>query len=482
MPDENQDSPIESYTLDELREHLREVEGRLTEYHTTYAGRAFPESVQAEYDKDKDERAQTRKLIAHLEERESFVREMGQTDGRVEDGEHAPAPAVRTSSDPWNLSEIRTNIMDPEKTARELNTRARRALDAIDIPNERVDEDAAKRHVEKLLAKDDKRGTFARYMLVTSSPLYARAFGKALNGQPLSRDEQRALSLSDSSGGYAVPFALDPTIIPSSDGSVNPLRAIANVKTIVGESWKGVTSAGVTVTRSGEADPINPTTPTLAQPVITPTAVKAEVQGSIEVFANWQGAQGEIAQMFAEAKDDEEADSFVQGLGPDTAGHEPGGVVATLPENRHVPSGSASAFGSEDVYALLAALPPRFRSRASFLANFSIYSTIRQFAEDDGPDLWERIGADTPPLLLGKRAYEASTMDGVVTNGAQVLLAGDFNNFGIVDRLGMTVEYDPVVRDGNGKWTGQRAILAHWMNSAGILVDNAFRLLVVETS
>ena len=71
-------------------------------------------------------------------------------------------------------------------------------------------------------------------------------------------------------------------------------------------------------------------------------------------------------------------------------------------------------------------------------------------------------------------------MTSTYADGDEILIAGDFRaGFLIVDKVGLTIELDPHVRDGNGKWTGQRALLAHWRNSSVILVDNAFRLLKV---
>ena len=60
-----------------------------------------------------------------------------------------------------------------------------------------------------------------------------------------------------------------------------------------------------------------------------------------------------------------------------------------------------------------------------------------------------------------------------------MLLFGDFSNFLIVDKIGLSVEIDPHVRDGDGKWIGKRALLAHYRNSSIILNDNAFRILKI---
>jgi hypothetical protein len=55
-----------------------------------------------------------------------------------------------------------------------------------------------------------------------------------------------ALNLGVASGGYLLPFVLDPTIVLTNNASANPYRRISNVKTTTSNTWNGVTSAGVT--------------------------------------------------------------------------------------------------------------------------------------------------------------------------------------------------------------------------------------------
>jgi HK97 family phage major capsid protein len=99
---------------------------------------------------------------------------------------------------------------------------------------------------------DLERSWVSRWVTDTGSPEYRSAFGKLLmHGEQRAgleftaperaafdrvtrlKGEQRAMSLTDSSGGFLVPFELDPTIILANAGSTNPLLQIANVKTVV---------------------------------------------------------------------------------------------------------------------------------------------------------------------------------------------------------------------------------------------------------
>src|SRR5690606_16736435 len=119
----------------------------------------------------------------------------------------------------------------------------------------------------------------ARHILATGSPDYVRAFGKKLSGRELTERERAAIAVvgTTDAGGYAVPYTLDPTLILTSNGSVNPLRAISRVETITGNTWKGLTSAGITVSRGpAENQPVDPTSVSFAQPDVTVQPVKAE--------------------------------------------------------------------------------------------------------------------------------------------------------------------------------------------------------------
>ena len=88
------------------------------------------------------------------------------------------------------------------------------------------------------------------------------------------------------------------------------------------------------------------------------------------------------------------------------------------------------------------------------------------------------LGMAQPTKLLGQPLYEASDMVATVTTGSNILLAGDFSEYLIYDRIGVSIEYVPQVFDtSTGRPTGQRGYLAHWRVGADVLNSNAFRVL-----
>ena len=85
-------------------------------------------------------------------------------------------------------------------------------------------------------------------------------------------------------------------------------------------------------------------------------------------------------------------------------------------------------------------------------------------------------------LFNGYPKRELSTMSTSIGTGSLVMLQGDFNQFLIVDRVGMGIELVPHVLGASRRPTGERGVFALWFNSSKILVDNAFRLLRIKST
>ncbi len=468
-------------SVDALEAYQTEIRARLTELNTEYAGLPFPDEARGEYTELTDVDNEISRRVRELRAREEHARQLAARPASREAGvpewEREADLQGRRTRDVYDLSDLRVDLMNPETSARQLRDRALAAVEQAQFPGAR-DRERAQTNVARLLETvDAEQGILARRILTTGSPLYLRAWSKALAMRPLTSEEARALSVgSDPDGGYAVPFTLDPTVILSSDGATNPIRAIARVETIVNDEWKGVTSDGVTVSRAAEAAEAGDNAPTLAQPSVKPTRVHAFIPFSYEIGMDWGALQAEITMMLQDGKDVEEATSFISGNG---VAPNPEGVVAGLPAGSQVTTAVAATFAVGDLYKLKGALPARFRSRAAFVAEDSIYDKVRQFDTSGGADLWVQLADGRPATLLGKPAYEASEMDNTVATGKLILLYGDFRNYLIVDRVGMSVELIPHLFGANRRPTGQRGFYAFWRNSAAILVSNAFRVLKV---
>jgi HK97 family phage major capsid protein len=352
-----------------------------------------------------------------------------------------------------------------------------RALAAVERAPRHVS-DQAKEKMDDLLHMDNRHAPLiARHMLLTGSEQYHEEFKQyvASRGTYVGESLRAAMSLTDAQGGFLVPFTLDPTIILTNAGAANPFRQISTIKTIATDTWNGVTSAGVTAEWTAEGTEAADASPTLAQPTITPKKADAWVFGSYEVLAD-SGFAAELGRLLADAKDRLEATAFATA---NTGATIPRGVVAGVAAVTAsiVTSAATGTFAVGDVYNTSDALRPRDASQASWVANKKVFSLTRRFDTAGGSSFWANLGMGVPNQLLGQPTYEASAMTGVVTSGANVLLAGNFAEYYIVDRVGMAVMYDPIVKGSNGRPTGQGGWFAFWRVGADVVDPSAFRLL-----
>lgn len=381
---------------------------------------------------------------------------------------------------PWDLSEVRTWNRPAEEVSQELRSRALCAVEKMRGADDRIRSTAT----DIIERWDDKKGTIARMALATSSPEYLRAWSKMASGKGhmLSPDEQRALeramSLTDSAGGYLVPFQLDPTVIITSNGSINQIRQVARSVVATGDVWNGVSAGAVTWRWAAEASQASDNAPTFAQPTVPVYKADGFVPISIEAMDDADNVTMEVGRLLAFGKDTLEAAAFITGSG---SGQPTGIVTALTGTSSIVTSTTTDTFASGDVYKTDTALPGRYRPNAAWLANRGIYNAVRQFDSSGGTNLWERIGADMPPQLLGRAALEAEDMDGAVNAGQDnyVMVYGDFSNYVIADRIGMTVEFLPHLVGANQRPTGQRGWYAYYRVGAGSVNDGAFRMLNV---
>lgn len=464
--------------ITELRAGAEYVAAELRSIHEAAEGALSPED-QARFDEGTAYIEQTRSTI----ERHNRVAALAEIPEAVERAEfHAPGVISR---DTPSLNDLRFDSTPSEVRSAALATIERsRGLSGDD-------QTAAERTLVRAEMPD---GRVARHILATGSPEYRSAWTKLVSpggAALLTADEQRAVeavraaSLTGNAGGFAVPFTLDPTVIYTGNGASNPFREISRVVQIATDEWNGVSSAGITVSWDGEAGEVSDDAPTLAQPNIVTRKAQGFVPFSIEVGQDWAGMEAEVRSMFATSKDIAEASVFATGA---SGSNQPIGIVTALDGgSSEVAPTTPETFAVADLYKLEAALPPAYEANASWLANKAIYNLIRQFDNNGGADLWTTLGAGLPGDLLGYPARKASAMDGAFDASATadnfIIILGDFSNYVIVDRVGLSVELVPhLFATGNNRPSGQRGLYAYWRVGADSVNDNAFRMLNVATA
>lgn len=416
-----------------------------------------------------DELADELKPLAERESRIAAVRSASQSPASVERG--APELVVRNSNlDPYeNPVAIRQGM---------LSSSDYRARALVAVEQAAKSDHLAHDHAEAATQKLEKLGNIskrnlAQHVLTTGAPEYKAAFEEWVS-DPETFGARAAMSLTGANGGFLVPFTLDPSIILTNAGSANPYRQIATVKTTATNDWNGVSSAGVNAAWLAEATEAADSSPTVAQLKITPQKASAWVYGSYE-FVEDSDFASQLPSLLADAKDRLEEAAFTTGTGSG----QPKGIVTAATTT--VTAGGTGAYAVADLYALQAAVPARFRgvgARPAFVMNLATINRSRQFDTAGGSSLWTNLGNGSPERVLGWPLYESTTMASALTTGTKIAIAGDFSQYYIVDRIGMSLTYDPLVKGASFRPTGQAGWFAMWRVGADAAVPGAFRTLV----
>jgi HK97 family phage major capsid protein len=379
--------------------------------------------------------------------------------------------------DPFaRLEEVRQGITPPS----EIRARAKTVIERFAARNDhwQLADEGAEHATELIEKKGTTLGTnVARHLLMTGSPEYLASFEQYVQ-DPAGFSQRAALSLTPANGGYLVPFTLDPTIILTNAGSANPYRRLATIKTTATNNWNGVTSAGVSAEWTAEGTEAADATPTVGNLQITPQKADAYLFGSFEVLADSDFAT-QLPELLADAKDRLEESAFAVGTGSGM----PWGVIPRgTSQNRAGTAGTGPAL--QDAYSLMGALPARWRApgaRNAWVMNLATMNLFRQVASFTGstqPLLVDGAGGST---MLGYPVLESTSVLGTYTTGNKVMAFGDMRQYYIVDRVGMSVVYDPVVLGANRRPTGQGAWYAFWRVGADVSTSTAIRVFATLT-
>lgn len=376
--------------------------------------------------------------------------------------------------DIYDLTTIRQEIRGGRTVAGEMRDRAMRALEQAPRSMSATHKETVERHIER--ERSAGRHDIAEHILKTGSEQYRddwRAY--------VSTGEIRA-TLSVSGVGALIPYAYDPTIILTNNGATNPIRGISDVRTITTDDFTFVTSAGVSAEWIAESTEVADATPTLGTVLVTAYKADAHVQLSMEAAMD-SDFSSELTMLFSDARDRLEATAFATGTGSG----QPHGIVTELGlVTASRVAGSSGAAGAADlvvadIFGLVSALPPKHRPSSSWVAEMTTWNAVRRLGSNaNAANFWTDLNADVPSMLLGRPVYESSAMDSTIVSGSNddVIILGDFRDgYGIVDRVGMFVLYNPLVLGSNRRPNGEVAWTAFWRVGARAKNANAFRML-----
>jgi HK97 family phage major capsid protein len=392
--------------------------------------------------------------------------------GSTESGDGAGAPPVRrsegymrrTNRDPFeNLDAVRQRLV-PRGELRD------RSLDAIERANKFGE--LAHDHAETATLRAQDNAGIQRHILLTGSAEYEQTF-RAYLEDPEAIGMRAMLLTPGSAGGYLLPFVLDPTIILNNAGTANPWRRLSRVVQTTSNTWNGVTSAGITAGWLAENTEVGISDATLANIAITPQKAAAWVMGSYEVLQDTDfGAQ--LPGLLSDARDQLEAAAFAVGTGTG----QPKGVITGATVT--VTAGGVATYAMADLYNLQAALPARFRQspQAAMVMSLPIINRTRQFDTAGGASVWTNLGAGQPQQVLGVDLYESTSMASALTTASKIAIYGDFRQYVIVDRVGVSMMYEPMVKGATGYPKGDAGWFMYWRVGADVSTPQAFRVLV----
>jgi len=449
---------------------------------------ALQEYATRDGDPTDDERAQFEADVAEFEaagpELERMQAELTQLEGIAAAPERArvagsPTVMVR-KADPIDDESVQYGPTEQVRGA------ARTAIENIPL----TDDNVRAALYTTLERADDVAGTLARHMIAASRPAYRSAWSKVINGRSYaltaeesrSLDHVRAASLTDASGGYAVPTVLDPTLIITGthDGMTgNPVRQLATVRQITGDNLNVVSSAGVTASWTTEATEATDDAPTLSTLALTPYKANVTIPYTIEISQDWVGMEADMRNLMMISKDDLELEAFTTGNGS----NRPIGLFYDIYTNytgQVQASAGSNTFTEPDLYALIQKVAYRWRNRGVFMANEIILDKVRQMNVASAGSVWVQLAADRPGTILGRPVYGNPQVDGTYGSGENyVMLFGDIAAaYTIVDRVGMVVEpVQHLFGSSNNLPNGMRALYAYWRTGGRVVNSGAVAVL-----
>jgi HK97 family phage major capsid protein len=346
-------------------------------------------------------------------------------------------------------------------------------------------------HVEGLLRTRNAitdGGQIAKRMLLTENDAYRSAFMKGVtqSAPAFSADEARALDEyramsegTDSEGGFGIPVLIDPSIVLTEGSQAAPVLDLARVVTITTDEWKGVSSAGVSFSYDGEGTEVSDDAPTLAQPTVPVYTARGFIPYSIEVGADYPAFAAEMRRLLDEGYIDLVADKTINGTGSS----QPTGIFTALDANTNVEVvvTTDGSFGAVDVLKTWKSLPERYRANATWIMNTDVENEIRTFAAGaDSAYYTVDLSAGGIGTLFGRpiRTTDYAPEFTGTTGAANILAVGDFSNFLVAQRAGMSVELIPhLFATGNNRPSGQRGWFAYARHGYDSINDLGFRLL-----
>jgi HK97 family phage major capsid protein len=455
-------------TAQEYRDRQDEIAQEIAAIDAQFRGKPFDEETREHFASLVDERKENEHRITELDMRQRYLEHIATN----------PANRVEGFAAPEQEHGLALAARD-------------QALRTIERHQDVAQADALER--DERLVRGDSTGGAGRYIASVGNEHYSTAFAKmvadpttghlrfspqeveAVRRVTQAQMEQRALATT--STGIPVPFALDPSLVISGSGAINPLRQIARVELSSEGTWKTASTAEVSASYDPEASETSDDTPAMLQPTVTTQRGTAFIPFSLEVDQDWNTASQELAQLLADGRDVLDATKFVLGSGTnEPVGFLTIGTTGALTTTQRVQTAGAGAIAIGDIYALKQALPARFMANASWLMHPTRVDGVFRLVGSGSTTEPQIMPQGRGGPLLGKPVYEISSMTTAVATGSKWAVYGDFTKFAIIDRLGFSVELIPHLFGATNRFpTGSRGLYGFWRTGTSVLAANGLR-------
>jgi HK97 family phage major capsid protein len=322
------------------------------------------------------------------------------------------------------------------------------------LADNKVDEAEAKmaeirsleKEIEQLQAQEQR--TVPTVAITTDPAIEAR---QAFNHY-LRTGELRTMTVSsDTQGAALAPESFAREII---DGlaDVAVMRQIARIlPPISGKSAvypRRTGGSGAAMVAEGAA--ITPYDLTFDQVTLVPKKAAALVEVSNELLQD-EGVDlaGYLARHFTD-----EIGELLEGqywLGNGTAPNLQGILTATKADTSplipRVETAATTGVTADDILALWAALPAKYRKNAVFVCNSAMESVLRKLKDGDGRYLLvQDLATGLGNTLLGRPLYLAESFPGTLAAGTDCLMVGDFQRgVYIADKAGIDIQRNDAI-------------------------------------
>ncbi len=276
-----------------------------------------------------------------------------------------------------------------------------------------------------------------------ASDEYEKAFNEMLHG---ARNEHEVLMEGeDADGGYLVPVEFERNIITGMD-EANVIRPLARVITTQSERKIPLAATHSVAQWTAENAAYQVSNPTFDQTSIDAHKLTDLAKVSIELLQDSMfDIPSYLSAEFSRAFGIAEEEAFCTGDG----NGQPLGIFTHVYDGTThkdafqlgKETANAATVTADEILDLVYSLKSPYRRNAKFLLHEKTVAAIRKLKDGNGVYMWQpALTAGEPDRLLGYPVVCSPYVPQLGTAGNLVAAFGDFKNYWIADRMGITVQ------------------------------------------